>query len=136
MNDPSSAAAPHPFARTRLQGMMLHAPNLLVRAILRSPAHRLLSNRVLLLTYTGRRTATAYTIPVQYVAERDTLRVKVGVPERKLWWRNLRRPATAVRVRLRLRGRDLAATAEVRERDDAVTVILTPIGEAARSARP
>ena len=61
------APAPqHAFQRTPAQRLMLHAPNPLVRAVLRSPAHRLLSGSVLLLTYTGRRSATRYTIPVQY----------------------------------------------------------------------
>ena len=63
--------------------------------MLRSPAHRLLSGRLLLLTYTGRRSGTQYTIPVQYVRDGEALLVTVGWPERKLWWRNLREPGDA-----------------------------------------
>ena len=40
--------------------------NPLVRAVLRSPAHRLLSGFLLLFTFPGRRSRKAYTIPVQY----------------------------------------------------------------------
>ena len=101
---------------------MLHAPNLVVRAVLRSPAHRLLSGRVLLLTYTGRRTGEQHTIPVQYVRDGEALVVTVGRPERKVWWRSLREPGT--RVSLMLTGRRREAIAGVRETPSAVTVRL------------
>ena len=39
--------------------------NPLVRALLRSPAHRVMSRGVLLLTYTGRRSGRRYALPVQ-----------------------------------------------------------------------
>jgi len=113
------------FQRTAAQRAMLHAPNAVVRAILRSPAHRLLSRRVLLLTYTGRRSGAEHTIPVQYARDPGGLLVTVGWPERKLWWRSLRAPGS--RVRLVVGGRACAATAEVREAPDAVTVLLVPL---------
>lgn len=117
------APAPqHAFHRTPAQRLMLHAPNPLVRAVLRSPAHRLLSGRVLLLTYTGRRSGTRYTIPVEYRRDGEALVITVGWPERKLWWRNLREPGTPVEVRLR--GEDVAMRAEAREAADGVTVLL------------
>ena len=67
--------------------------NPVVRAVLRSPAHRLLSGHLALLTVTGRRSGRAFTFPVGY--HRDGERVTVGVdwPERKRWWRNLSDPA-------------------------------------------
>jgi len=104
---------------------MLHAPNPVVRAVLRSPAHRLLSGRLLLLSYTGRRTGERHTIPVQYVREGETLLVTVGWPERKVWWRSLREPGT--RVSLMLAGRRREAIAGVRETTSAVTVRLEPL---------
>lgn len=117
------APAPqHAFHRTPAQRLMLHAPNPLVRAVLRSPAHRLLSGGVLLLTYSGRRSGTRYTIPVQYRPAGEDLVVTVGWPERKLWWRSLREPGTPVTVRLR--GQDVAMRADVREAGDGVTVVL------------
>jgi deazaflavin-dependent oxidoreductase (nitroreductase family) len=75
--------------------------NRLVRGVLGSPAHRLLSGRLALITVTGRRSGRAYTIPVAYRREGDLVTIDVGWPERKRWWRNLREPA---RVTLRLGG--------------------------------
>jgi deazaflavin-dependent oxidoreductase (nitroreductase family) len=86
--------------------------NLFVIGLLRSPAHRLLSGSLLLISYRGRRSGRRFTIPVMY-AERDgTLTVFVGHPERKTWWRNLRNGAE-VEVRLhgdRLRGEAAVAS--------------------------
>jgi hypothetical protein len=64
--------------------------NPVVRAVLRSPAHGLLSGRLMLLTVTGRRSGRAFTIPVGYHQEGDRLRVNLEWPERKRWWHNLR----------------------------------------------
>jgi len=61
-----------------------------VRALLRSPAHRLVSGHLMLLTVTGRRTGRTFTFPVGYREDGDRLRVHVASPERKRWWRNLR----------------------------------------------
>ena len=67
-----------------------------IRAILRSPAHRLLSGSVALITVTGRRTGRTYTIPVQYRRKGDVVKIAVGWPERKRWWRNLTGPGAPV----------------------------------------
>ena len=69
------------------------AINPLVRLVLRSPAHGLLSGHLALLSVTGRRSGRTFTFPVGY--DRDGDRVTVGVdwPERKRWWRNLLEPA-------------------------------------------
>ncbi len=119
-----ASATPQSFHRTPLQRLVLHAPNPVVRAVLRSPLHGMLSGGLLLLTYTGRRSGTAYTIPVGYRREGETLLVTVGWPERKLWWRNLREPGAIVTARVR--GQDVRMAAEVREDVDGVTVALTP----------
>lgn len=119
-----ASATPHAFHRTTVQRLVLHAPNPVVRAVLRSPAHRLLSGGLLLLTYTGRRSGAAYTIPVGYRRDGTALLITVGWPERKLWWRSLREPGAAVTARVR--GEDVPMRAEVRERGEDVTVVLTP----------
>jgi hypothetical protein len=77
--------------------------NPLVRAVLRSPAHRLLSGQMALITVTGRTSGREYTIPVGYRREDENVTIGVGWPERKRWWRNLREPAP---VSLRLSGRE------------------------------
>jgi len=113
------------FHRSAGQRRLLHAPNPVVRAVLRSPAHRLLSGRLLLLTYTGRRTGEQHTIPVRYVRDGGALVVTVAWPERKVWWRGLHGPGTG--VSLLLAGERREAIADVRETAGVVTVRLDPV---------
>jgi len=87
----------------------MRAINPLVSALLRSPAHRLLSGRVLLLTVTGRTSGRAYTFPVGYVREGDTLTILSG---RHAWWKNLRGGAP---VAVLLEGRRRTGRAAVLE---------------------
>lgn len=67
-----------------------HLANPIVRALLRSRAHRLLSNSLLLLEYTGRRTRNRYALPVGYVRSDvdGDLIVVAGQHDTKTWWRN------------------------------------------------
>jgi deazaflavin-dependent oxidoreductase (nitroreductase family) len=95
--------------------------NPVVRAVLRSPLHGLASRWLLLLTYTGRRTGRRYTLPAQYVRRGDELFLFPGRAARKTWWRNLRGRAS---VSVRLRGRDLAATAVVVSDEEEVLAAL------------
>ena len=64
--------------------------NPLVRGVLRSRAHGVLSGRLALLTVTGRRSGRTFTFPVGYHRDGDRVTIGVGSPERKRWWRNLR----------------------------------------------
>lgn len=84
--------------------------NPIVRAILRSPAHRLLSGALLLITVTGRRTGREYSFPVMYAPDGDDLLIFVGMHEEKSWWRNLRGGADVV---VRVRGEDQPRRAEL-----------------------
>jgi hypothetical protein len=77
--------------------------NPLVRLVLRSPLHPVLSRRLALITVTGRRTEQRFTIPVGYRREAGVVSVHAGTPNRKRWWRNLRGGAP-VAVRLAGRG--------------------------------
>lgn len=72
--------------------------NPLMRALLKSPAHGLVSGRLMLLTVTGRRSHRTFTFPVGYHQEGDHLHVNLDWPQRKRWWRNLRggAPVTVV----------------------------------------
>jgi deazaflavin-dependent oxidoreductase (nitroreductase family) len=108
--------------------------NPLVRALLRSPAHRLMSRGVLLLTYTGRRSGRRYTLPVQYARADHGLILWPAHHDRKRWWRNLQ-PAAPVRVRVA--GRELHGTAQVLIDDpaqiaDALTIFLARFPSARR----
>ena len=64
--------------------------NPLVRLLLRSPLHGLMSASVLLITYRGRKTGKAHTLPTQYARDGSQVYIVVGMPEQKTWWRNLR----------------------------------------------
>jgi hypothetical protein len=95
--------------------------NPLVRAILRSPAHPVLSHRLALITVAGRRSGRRITIPVGYRRKGDAVEIRVGWPERKSWWRNLR--GTGHQVGLLVRGRELTGPATVEEdAENGVTV--------------
>src|SRR3954451_10903984 len=85
--------------------------NPVVLAVLRSPAHRLLSGRLALITVTGRRSGRSFTIPVGYSRTGDVVTIGVGWPERKRWWRNLREGAS---VPLVLAGERRAGIARAR----------------------
>jgi hypothetical protein len=75
-----------------------------IRLLLRSPLHRLASRQLALITVTGRRSGREFTFPVGYRRDGDVVKVPVGWPQRKVWWRNLR--GDGAPVRLRIRGRD------------------------------
>lgn len=94
--------------------------NTLMAAILRSPLHGLLSKQMMLISFTGRKSGTRYTIPVTYVRSDDTIHV-VSFRERR-WWRNLRGGAP---VTLRLRGTDVMGHGDLIEEQNAVAEALT-----------
>src|SRR5437763_13276191 len=83
--------------------------NPMLRLLLRSPVHRLVSGRFALITYTGRRSGRQYTIPVLYRDKGDEVTIAVGWPERKVWWRNL--TGEGGPVRLVVGGRELSGHA-------------------------
>jgi F420H(2)-dependent quinone reductase len=87
------------------------AVNPLVRTLLRSPAHGLVSSHLALITVTGRRSGRTYTFPVGYHREGDLVTIGIDWPERKRWWRNLREEAP---VELRLAGVRRTGTAVAR----------------------
>ena len=87
------------------------AVNPLVRGLLRSPAHGLISGHLALLTVTGRRSGRTFTFPVGYHQDGDRVTIGVDWPERKRWWRNLLDPAP---VEIWLAGAHRAGTAQAR----------------------
>jgi hypothetical protein len=100
--------------------------NQIVRMLLVSRAHRVVSGQLALITVNGRRTGRHHTFPVGYKRAGERVTIPVGLPERKLWWRNLRDGAP---VRLRLAGQEHTGHAEVHgdERHGvSVEVLLNP----------
>jgi deazaflavin-dependent oxidoreductase (nitroreductase family) len=94
-----------------------------LKLLLRSPAHRLASGRLCLISVTGRRTGRTFTFPVAYARDDDGVRIDVGWPERKRWWRNLRDEAP---VELVLRGERRSGRARaVGDEEHGVTVEVT-----------
>jgi deazaflavin-dependent oxidoreductase (nitroreductase family) len=77
-----------------------------MKALLRSPAHSLVSGAFMLITVTGRKTGRRYTTPVNYVQDGELLTV-LSWRERS-WWRNVRGGAP---VTVRLRGKNRSAFA-------------------------
>jgi len=61
--------------------------NPVMRRLLQSPAHRLLSGQLMLLEYTGRMTGRTYVIPIGYFAWGSGSVLSVSGTR---WWRNLR----------------------------------------------
>ncbi|HLG63830.1 MAG TPA: nitroreductase/quinone reductase family protein [Ktedonosporobacter sp.] len=90
--------------------------NTIVTAILRSRWHHMRSNRLLLLTFTGRKSGRKFTTPMRYEQEGDTIQMTVVYP----WWKNLiEQPAVCIL----LRGHMRTGTAEVLpEKDEEVVV--------------
>jgi deazaflavin-dependent oxidoreductase (nitroreductase family) len=84
--------------------------NPLVRAVLSSPLHPLLSSGLALITVTGRRSGRRFTFPVGYRQDADRVIINVGWPERKHWWRNL---SDGDRVEMRIRGHRRTGQAQV-----------------------
>ena len=99
--------------------------NPLVRLILRSPLHKLMSETLLLITYLGRKTGMEYSLPVQYVQTGNSVYILPGMPEQKTWWRNLKETAP---VQLTLRGQTLAGNAVVLKADTDSAAILEGLG--------
>ncbi len=75
--------------------------------VLRSPFHGMLSNGMLLITVTGRKTGRKITLPVGYYREGDSLWIVTS--RDRTWWRNLRGGAE---VDLLLRRKPVKAFAE------------------------
>lgn len=101
--------------RTAIANRLL---NPLVIAVLRSPLHPLTSRTNALVTWNGRRSGRAYTVPLRYVEDETGLWLHAARPQTKTWWRSLEGGAP---VTVRLRGREVQAHAEA-IRDDATRV--------------
>lgn len=105
--------------RRRPSAAVFRAANRVVRPLLRSPLHPLLSRRLMLVTYTGAKTGRRYTVPVaRYTRSPGEV---WAFAARTGWASNLRGGRT---VRLRLQGREVAARPAVEEDRRAVADLL------------
>lgn len=86
------------------------------RLLLSGRTHRLMSRRLLVLRFTGRKTGRTYATTVSYVQEGDELLVPGGGK----WWKNLKSGP----VSIRLRGDWLPVTSEVIDETQAMADVL------------
>jgi len=109
------------------------AINPLVRGLLRSPAHGLVSSHLALLTVTGRRSGRTFTFPVGYHRKGDRVTIGVDWPERKRWWRNL---SEAAPVEIWLAGVRRAGTGQARGDERAGVTVEIQLDGPAQAAPP
>ena len=93
-------------AAGRRQARMMRVVNVPMRAVLRLPFATPLSANLMLVAYTGVKSGKSYLQPVSYARDGETLLTPGG----GRWTLNLK---DGRQVRLRLRGRDVPARAEL-----------------------
>ena len=87
--------------------------NPLVKFVLRSPLHPLISKSILLISFTGRKSGKPYSTPINYVREGDTITL-IGKRSRA-WWKNLQGGAP---VTVLVQGKEQSGAAEAVTPDD------------------
>ena len=121
---PVAPATPEPVATPVAGGPpawmqpLIKAANPLIAALLRSPLHPLLSSRLLVLRFRGRKSGRRFSIPVSYERQGATLLIYT----RHGWWKNLR---GGVPVEVVLQGRLVEAYAEAVTDPAQVTAAVT-----------
>lgn len=103
-----------PFALTNLVANRALIP------LLRSRWGRSLGRRLAVVEYVGRRTGKPHQLVTQYSTDGPTVSIRVGMAQRKTWWRNF---TQAQPLRLRLAGADYDTTAHVVREGDTVSVV-------------
>lgn len=123
----STSAAPPSVARRplrrRLQARFMRVVNVPMRFVLGLPAATPLSRRLMLITFTGRRSGKTYRQPLSSVEQDGTLLTPGGGK----WKLNL---AAGEPVRMRLRGRDVVARPEFVADPDEVERLLAVMAAA------
>ena len=105
--------------------------NGMIKWLLNSPLHAFVSRSMMVLTYTGRRSGKAYSLPVNYLREGNTL-TTTSYRERT-WWRNLR---GGVPVTVRLQGEDRKGTAfAIEDEKDVSTHLMAYLEKGPQLAR-
>ncbi len=104
--------------------------NNIVRPMLKSPLHFLMSGSTMLVTYTGRKSGTEITVPVNYVQVGDTL-LTISQPDR-VWWKNLR---DGKPVHLLIKGKTYEAIPTVAEDTATVEPMLLALVQASPAFR-
>jgi deazaflavin-dependent oxidoreductase (nitroreductase family) len=105
-------------------GFVFHrVTNPFVRFVLNSPLHPILSGRLLLIRYTGKKSGKKHSLPVQYAKSYDELIVVAGYAQHKKWWRNLMQESA---INICYRGKWYEASAKAFDGDVGVIAPLFP----------
>lgn len=80
--------------------MLFRMLNPIMKTILTSPFHKMMSGQIMILTFQGAKSGKTYTTPVSYSIENDTVTCFTHAN----WWKNFRNGAD---VKLRLQGQNL-----------------------------
>ncbi len=97
-----------------LSKRLMAVVNVVVRGLLRSPLHFLLSESLLLLTYWGQKSGKRYTNPVSYTREGAVVTVTAFTS--RTWWKQVRVGAS---VLVEIKRQQIRGTAEVISEDHA-----------------
>jgi hypothetical protein len=115
----TTAIKPQPTA-LKFWKAFVRLQNPLMKWLLRSPFHALVSNSYMLLSVTGRKTGKVYTTPVQYYQQDKVL--KVITSRDYVWWRNL---IGGAEVRMRLRGNVESGYTSISTNPDVIITVLS-----------
>ena len=89
--------------------------NNFMKLLLQSPFHGMLSKDTLIISYQGRKSGKAYTVPVNYAQEGNQVRI-VSFKHR-VWWKNL---LGGPSVTLQIRGKEFRGRARVKTEEKEV----------------
>jgi len=89
--------------------------NPVMRCLMRSPLHSMLSDSILLISFTGRRSGKQFTTPVRYIEDDGVIHSFSSKDTQ--WWRNLEGGAD---VTLRVKGEDRVYRANVLDDPDEI----------------
>lgn len=98
--------------------MRSHIANPALRAALRSPAQRGLSDSLLLLDYSSRRSGRHCVFPVQYAVTGDGMIIVAGEHRTKTWWRHFDDHPQPVIAHLHGRARNVMARTLIADSDE------------------
>ena len=117
----------------RLESLLYAALNPVMRALLRSPAHGIASANLCVLSYRGRRSGRAYTIPLSFMQEGSHVRLLSSHNTR--WWNNFLDGPVPVEIeiaRKTCRGRATTTLEDGNAFRDGVRAFLTAVPRDAR----
>ena len=97
-----------------MRALLNHVANIAIKPLLKSPLHILASGRIMLITFTGRKSGKIYTTPVEYRRMGDTL--LLFTQKGREWWHNLDGAPVTVRVH----GQELRGQADISTNSESV----------------